>query len=387
MYLHEYQSKDLLNSFGIKSPPFLLISSLEEVESAIKQLNLESAVLKVQVHAGGRGKAGGVKIAKNPKEIFIFAKELLGMKVVTAQTGSQGVTANSLILTPVVDFEKEYYLAAAIDRKEARQILICSCEGGVEIEEVANKTPEKILKVPIPLNGHLRAYQLVEISKFMGWQAHAKDEGANFCKALAKAFVALDATLVEINPLVQLKDGTFLALDAKLNIDDNALFRQPELVKLRDLSQISSLEAMANELGLAYVAMDGTIGCMVNGAGLAMATMDIIDHFGAKPANFLDIGGSASQEKIAEGFGIILKDPKVKAVLVNIFGGIMNCETLARGLIEAFKKASKAPPLVLRMEGTNVDEAREILSQSGLSFTIAKDLADAAQKAVQAERS
>lgn len=384
MHLHEYQAKILLESFGIPIPPFKCLSHLEELEGALQALNLQEAVLKVQVHAGGRGKAGGVKIAKNREEIEKFAKELLGMRIVNAQTGPEGVLAHSLLLSPLIHFEKEFYISIAIDRKEASQLLICSPEGGMEIEELAIKEPQKILKTVIPLNGQLSDSQLLEIAEFMHWKNIAKEEGMKLCQNLSKAFSTLDATLLEINPLVALHDGTLLALDAKLTIDDNALFRHPELLPYKDLTQVNPLEALADELGLSYVAMEGDIGCMVNGAGLAMATMDIIDHFGGKPANFLDIGGGASQEKVAEGFRIILKDSKVKAVLVNIFGGIMNCETLANGLISAFQEAKKAPPLILRMEGTNVEEARLLLSASDLRFEVADDLSDAAKKAVEA---
>jgi len=386
MDLHEYQSKMLLRKFGIPIPDFAVISSLEELEQAIADLGLHEAVLKVQVHAGGRGKAGGVKLARSLDEIRDFAGKMIGMRIVTPQTGKKGIIANKLLLTPIVNYEKEYYLAATIDRKAAQAVLICSPEGGIEIEEVAAKSPKSILKVPIPFHGRLRAYQLVEIAKFMGWKGITEKQGAQVCKDLAKAFKALDASLLEINPLVKLKDGTLTALDAKLAIDDNALFRHPELIQLEDLSQISPLEALAREHQLAYIAMDGNIGCMVNGAGLAMATMDIIEHFGGEPANFLDVGGGASEDKVAEGFRIILSDPNVEAILVNIFGGIMNCATLAAGLLNAATALKIEVPLIVRMEGTNVEQGKKMLRDSGLAIEIADSLTDAAKQAVRAHK-
>ena len=306
------------------------------------------------------------------------------MKVVTPQTGKQGIIAQKVLVSPLISYEKEYYISATIDRQTARAVLICSPEGGMEIEEVAAKSPKSVLKVAIPQSGRLRAYQLVEIAKFMGWKGVTEKQGAKLCNDLVTAFQALDASLLEINPLVKQSDGTLAALDAKLSIDDNALFRHTDLLPFRDISQISPLEALAQEHELAYIAMEGNIGCMVNGAGLAMATMDIIDHFGGKPANFLDVGGGASEDKIAEGFKIILSDPNVKAVLVNIFGGIMNCATLAAGLLNAASALKVNVPLIVRMEGTNVEQGKKMLQDSGLTFTIAEGLTDAAREAVKA---
>lgn len=386
MHLHEYQAKEILLKFGIPSPEFVVISSMDELQTAIDSLQIENAVLKVQIHAGGRGKAGGVKIANSREEILTLADELLGKRIYTKQTGKQGIAVRQILLSPLINIVKEYYIAAAIDRKLGKPILIVSSEGGVEIEEVALESPEKILKVEIPLFGKMRQYHLTEIAKFLDWKGSIAEQGKEICKNLARAFLELDAELLEINPLVLTSEDELTALDAKLSIDDNALYRHPDLMQCRDLSQMQTLESAASEQDLAYIAMDGEIGCMVNGAGLAMATMDIIDYFGGKPANFLDVGGGATQDKVAEGFKIILKDPQVKAVLVNIFGGIMNCETLAAGLISAAKSSPVKVPLIVRMEGTNVEQGKKMLAESGLDFAIADDLTEAAKMAVKASK-
>lgn len=384
MNLHEYQAKEVLLKFELPIPPFVVINSIDEVEGGLKTLNTEDIVLKVQVHAGGRGKAGGVKLASGKKQVKETAANLLGMKIVNEQTGKEGVISHQIIITPKVSIEKEYYLAVTIDRANAEAILMVSSEGGVEIEEVAKKSPEKILKVQIPLNTGLRSYQKLEISKFLNWQEDVKKQGEEILSNLVKAFFALDASILEVNPLVLTKEKKLLLLDTKLNIDDNALFRHQDLKNYYDPSQISSLEVAANKADLAYIALEGTIGCMVNGAGLAMATMDIIEHAGGKPANFLDVGGGASEDKVKEGFKIILSDPKVKAILVNIFGGIMNCETLAKGIVAASLEEKVKVPLIVRMEGTNVDAGRKYLKESGLKIEIASDLKEAAKLAVEA---
>jgi succinyl-CoA synthetase beta subunit len=383
MNLHEYQAKEILKKYGIPVPEQRVIAKIEEVPAALSSLGVEEAVLKVQIHAGGRGKAGGVKLAKGKEKILAEAKALLGMKIVNGQTGKEGVIAEKVLISPISAFDKEYYLGAVIDRKSAQAILIASPEGGVEIEEVAAQSPEKILKLPIPQDGKMRGYQLWEVAKFMGWEKE-REQGMHLVKQLAKVFIELDASLLEINPLVRLKEGGLLALDAKLAIDDNALFRHRELAEAFDARQLPPLEAEAREFDLAYIALDGSIGCMVNGAGLAMATMDIIEYYGGKPANFLDVGGGATKEKVAQGFKILLKDPKVKAILVNIFGGIMNCETLSEGIVSAAREEGLHIPLVVRMEGTNVERGREILAQSGLTITVANGLAEAAESAVKA---
>lgn len=386
MHLHEHQAKVLLKQFGIPVPDFAVISQLNELSNALEKLKSEKVALKAQVHAGGRGKAGGVKLAKNRQEAEISAKQLLGMKMSTAQTGGHEILVSQILITPLVDIKKEFYLAAAIDREQAQAVLIASPEGGVDIETLAAENPEKILKVIIPLDGHLPSYRLLEIAKFMSWTGDAAQEGMQICKGLAKAFMDLDASLIEINPLVLDGKGHLLALDAKISLDENALFRHQDLLQYDDPSQLPPLEAEAKKIELSYIALDGNIGCVVNGAGLAMATMDIIDHYKGKPANFLDVGGSATQEKITEGFKIILSDPKVKSILVNIFGGIMNCATLAAGMIAAANELQVSTPLIVRMEGTNVEEAKEMLAASGLIVEIADSMADAAKKAVLAAK-
>lgn len=386
MNLHEYQAKMVLQEYGIAVPDYYVVSSVEEAEKVLEDTGLKSAVVKVQIHAGGRGKAGGVKIAKSPKEILQAVKQLAGMKIVNSQTGPEGIVAKQVLISPLVDFKKEYYVGAVIDRHNAQAMLIISPEGGMEIEEIAEKSPDRIKTVPIRNDGVLRNYQLIEIAKFMGWSGETADQGKKTIAALAKAFVDTDAALLEVNPLVQTEKGDIVALDAKLTLDDNALYRHPELAAFYDASQIPVNEARAKKHDLAYISLDGEIGCMVNGAGLAMATMDIIQYFGGMPANFLDVGGGASEEKVAEGFKILLSDPKVKAILVNIFGGIMNCVTLASGIISATKDLKVRVPLIVRMEGTNVEKGQKLLAESGLDIIIAANLADAAEKAVSASK-
>lgn len=386
MNTHEYQAKNILRKYGIKTPPYTIVTTMEEVENAIDAMGLEQAVIKVQIHAGGRGKAGGVKLARNRPQIIEFAKQMLGMRVINNQTGEEGVIAHKLLITPLISYKKEYYVGAVIDRKNGQSILILSPEGGAEIEEIAEKMPERILKVPINSTGKFRNYQLIGMAKFMGWQGKQIEKGKDIIAALVKAFVDTDASLLEINPLVLTDDGDFFALDAKLSVDDNALYRQPEIAAMYDAEQVSPYEAKAKEYDLAYVALNGEIGCMVNGAGLAMATMDIINHYGGTPANFLDVGGSATKEKVAEGFKILLSDHKVKAILVNIFGGIMNCGTLASGIVAAAKEIDVKVPLIVRLEGTNVDEGRKIIQDSRLNIISVNGLAEAAQSAVIAAK-
>ena len=386
MNLHEYQAKRVLKKYGVHVPEFAVVSTPEEARRAAEQMHLSEAVLKIQVHAGGRGKAGGVKFAKSKEEIFSIAKSLIGMKMVNQQTGPEGVIAHEVLIGKPIDIVKEYYIGALVDRGRAAPVLIASPEGGMEIEEVAAKSPEKILTMSFSNDGKLRNYQLLRLAKFMGWEGEVAKRGMALAQHLAKCFIETDASLLEINPLVLTKDQEIIALDAKLSIDDNALWRQAELVKFYDPTQISPQEAQAKEHDLAYIAMHGTIGCMVNGAGLAMATMDIIQLHGASPANFLDVGGSATKEKVAAGFQIILSDPKVKAVLVNIFGGIMNCATIAEGVIHAAKELHVKVPIVVRLEGTNVQEGKRLFAQSGLKIATADGLADAAEKVVHAAK-
>ena len=383
MNTHEYQAKEILQKYGLRIPEFGVASNSKDVERIIDELDLTEAVVKIQVHAGGRGKAGGVKFAKTPAEILSVAEKLIGMKMVNNQTGPEGVIAHKVMISRPVNIKKEYYLGAIIAREQARPVLIASPEGGMDIEEVAEKHPEKILTLPIGLDGKMHGYHLLRLAKFMGWKGETAKMGIQTAKALAKAFIETDSSLLEINPLVETPEGEIWALDAKLSVDDNALYRQKEIAEMYDPTQQSPSEVAAKEHDLAYIALDGNIGCMVNGAGLAMATMDIIQHYGGKPANFLDVGGGASKEKVAEAFKIILADPKVKAILVNIFGGIMNCATIAEGIIAAASGLSIKVPIVVRLEGTNVDEGKRLLKESGLKIETADSLEDAAKKSVK----
>lgn len=386
MNTHEYQAKEILGEFGIPVPDFHVAATLEQAKQIVEEHNLDQAVLKVQVHAGGRGKAGGVKLAKSRKEILKAAEQLIGMKIVNEQTGPEGLISHKILISPLLDYKKEYYIGAIIDRQRACGTLIASPEGGMDIEEVAAKTPEKILTLRIRPDGTLKPFQKLRVAKFMGWEGETAKQGMQLAGALAKAFTETDASLLEINPLVETHEGDLVALDAKLSIDDNALYRQPRIATFYDPTQVNPSEVEAKKHDLAYVALDGEIGCMVNGAGLAMATMDIIHHFGGSPANFLDVGGSATQEKVAEGFKIILSDEKVKAILVNIFGGIMNCVTLAGGVIAAAGELEVSVPLIIRMEGTNVEQGKKLLADSGLNIIIADELTDAAKKVVAAAK-
>lgn len=387
MDIHEFQAKGIFQASGIAVPPYRVVSCLEDVDEALDELGILNGVVKVQVHAGGRGKAGGVKIGKNPKEIKELVGKMIGMKIVNNQTGPNGVIAYQVMITELTDIAKEYYMGIVIDRKKAEIIMMVSPNGGVDIEEVAEKHPEKILKVPISLNGKIERDDLEKIASFMQWEGSTKLEGLDIAEKLAEVFVKKDGSMIEINPLVETPDGHIIALDAKFSIDDNALFRQKEIAAMYDPTQVASAEVIAHNLDLAYIALDGTIGCMVNGAGLAMATMDIIQHFGkdknVSPANFLDVGGGADREKVAKSFKIILLDPNVKAILVNIFGGIMKCDTIAEGIIAAVKEEKIKVPLVVRLEGTNVEKGKALLEQSGLKIIIANDLADAAKKVVE----
>ncbi|MBS0620010.1 MAG: ADP-forming succinate--CoA ligase subunit beta [Verrucomicrobia bacterium] len=382
MNTHEYQAKEILKRYGIPIPDFGVASKTHEVEGIIKHLGLKEGVVKIQVHAGGRGKAGGVKFGKTPEEILHHAQHLIGMKMVNNQTGPEGVIAHKVLVSRPLDIQKEYYLGAVIDRDRALPILIASPEGGMDIEEVAEKHPDKILKLPIELDGTLRTFRQHILCNFMGWKGEMAKMGAQIAQGVAKAFIDTDASLLEINPLVSDKAGKLWALDAKLSVDDNALYRQKEIASFFDKTQVSPNEVAAKEHDLAYIALDGNIGCMVNGAGLAMATMDIIQYSGGKPANFLDVGGGASKEKVAAGFKIILSDPKVQAILVNIFGGIMNCAVLAEGIIAAMQEMGIKVPLVVRMEGTNVEQGKALLEKSKLPIITADGLAEAAAKVV-----
>lgn len=387
MLLHEYQIKSLLKRFQIPSPPYYLIESEKDIENVIQKAHLESGVIKAQIHAGGRGKAGAIKIAKTPEELKAFSSEVLGMKVINRQTGKDGITVKKIIITPKVEIQREIYLAITIDRKKGEHVLLASAEGGMEIEEIAKKSPSSILREVISEKNTIHRFQMTYLASKLRLKGPQAENFYKIIDGLLEAYFAFDATLLEINPLVVTESGSLLALDAKMIIDDNAIFRQPEMKYFLDETQLPPREAKAKSLDLAYVPLDGSIGCIVNGAGLAMATLDLLSFWGGKPANFLDVGGGATEEKVSQGFDLILSDPKVKVVFVNIFGGIMNCETIARALISSLRTYTKVekkelPPIIVRMEGTNVHKAKEVLSNSGLPITNASTLDEAAQTAV-----
>lgn len=383
MKLHEFQAKQILETYGIPIPDFFVISSLNELEELLQFKDWDSVVLKVQIHAGGRGKGGGVKIARGHAAIREAAESLLGKKIVNEQTGPEGLIAHQILISPLVPIAREYYLGLTIDRERGESVLLASPAGGVDIEQTAEENPSQILVLPIPSDGVFRSYHLLRLAKWMGWKGEMAQQGKMLVSALVKAFKETDASLLEINPLIQTSDQQLFALDAKLVVDDQALYRQPLFKDWRDLSQMNPQEALALQYDLSYIALDGEIGCMVNGAGLAMATLDLLHHFGGRAANFLDVGGGASQEKVAEGFRIILCDPKVKSILVNIFGGIMNCEILAAGIVQAAKDLSLSIPLIVRLEGTYADQGKQLLKDSGLNIISAGDLKEAARKAVE----
>jgi succinyl-CoA synthetase beta subunit len=385
MHIHEYQAKKILLKYNIPVPAFEIASNETEVRMAVDTLGLSEAVVKVQIHAGGRGKAGGVKFAKGKEEIVATAKKLIGMHIVNNQTGPKGVVAEKVLISGPISIEKEYYVAVTIDRKGGMPILIISPEGGMEIEEVAEKSPEKVMKLPVLLDGRIRSWHLVRAAKLMGWEGELKKQGIALLTQLSKAFIENDGALLEINPLVK-SEGRLIALDAKFTLDDNAFYRQREIASFYDPSQSTPNEVLAKEYDLAYIGLEGEIGCLVNGAGLAMATMDIIDHYGGRPANFLDVGGGASKEEVAHGFKIILFDPKVRSIFVNIFGGIMDCGVLAEGIIHATKQDGIRVPLIVRMEGTNVEVGKKLLKESGLNIITADTMAEGAIKAVEAAR-
>ncbi|MBI3183113.1 MAG: ADP-forming succinate--CoA ligase subunit beta [Myxococcales bacterium] len=386
MKIHEYQAKEILKKYGVPVPRGALARTPEEAERAASSLMTKVVVVKAQIHAGGRGKGGGVKLARSPAEAKELASKMLGMMLKTHQTGPEGKKVRKLYIEEGLEIARELYLGVTLDRASSRVTFMASSEGGVEIEEVAAKHPEKILKEAVdPAVGFLD-FQGRKLGFGLGLAPEAAGKLAGFCKALYRAYLETDASLAEINPLVVLKDGSVLALDAKMSFDDNALFRHPELVELRDVDEEDPREAEAKEHDLAYIALDGDIGCMVNGAGLAMATMDTIKLVGGEPANFLDVGGGASREKVTEAFKLILADPKVKAVLINIFGGIMKCDVIAEGVVEAAKVVNLRVPLVVRLEGTNVEKGNALLKASGLPIIPAENLRQAAEKAVAAAR-
>lgn len=382
MNIHEYQGKELLRQYGVSVPNGKVAFTVDEAVEAAKQLNSNVYVVKAQIHAGGRGKAGGVKIAKNLDEVRTYASELLGKVLVTHQTGPEGKEVKRLLIEEGCDIQKEYYIGLVIDRSTQRVVLMGSEEGGTEIEEVAAKTPEKIFKEYIDPAVGLLPFQARRLAFNINIPKELVGQAVKFMMGLYQVFVEKDCSIAEINPLVTTGDGKVLALDAKLNFDSNALYRQQDVLKYRDLDEEDPKEIEASKFGLSYIALDGNIGCMVNGAGLAMATMDIIKHYGGEPANFLDVGGGASTEKVTEAFKIILADDRVKGIFVNIFGGIMKCDVIAQGIIEATKQVGLTLPLVVRLEGTNVEQGKKLLEESGLNIISADSMADGAQKIV-----
>jgi succinyl-CoA synthetase beta subunit len=382
MNVHEYQAKELMRKFGIKVLNGQVAKSVDEAVSGAKKLGGNVWVVKAQIHAGGRGKAGGVKLAKTLDEVKQYAGEILGKTLVTHQTGPEGKLVQTLLVEEGCMIDHEYYVGLVLDRNTSKVTFMVSREGGMEIEKIAEETPEKIFKVAVdPATGY-QPYIGRILGTSIGMTGDILKEASKFFEGLYNLYMQTDCTIAEINPLVTTKDGKVLALDAKLNFDDNALFRHPEIAAYRDLSEESEKEIEASKYGLSYISLDGNIGCLVNGAGLAMGTMDIIQLHGGMPANFLDVGGGATKEAVEKAFSIILSDPHVKGILVNIFGGIMKCDIIAEGIIAAAKSLGVKVPLVVRLEGTNVDLGKKLLNESGLKITAANDLGDAAKKIV-----
>ena len=383
MNIHEHQAKEILRDFGAPVSNGVVILKPEELNEKIKILKSKQVVLKAQIHAGGRGKAGGVKLV-NKSDCENKIKDFFGKTIVTHQTGPEGKKVKRVYIQEAYDIDKEFYLSCLIDRESSKITFISSTEGGVDIESVAKKTPNKIITTKIELKENLENEEIEDIIKIFKLDKNQKKDGINLINALYKILIKKDASLIEINPLVITKQKKLICLDAKMNFDDNALFRRPEILKLRDLNEEEPAEIEASKHGLAYIKLNGTIGCMVNGAGLAMATMDIIKLYGQEPANFLDVGGGASKEQVIEAFKLILSDKKVKGILINIFGGIMRCDVLAQGLVDAAKETNIKLPLVVRLAGTNFEQGKEILNKSGLKILSASDLNDAAKKIVDA---
>ena len=385
--VHEYQAKKLLSDFGVKVPGGQVVFSADEVSEVLDTLNSAKYVVKAQIHAGGRGKGGGIKVVDNSHDAMAAADEIIGMNLVTHQTGPEGKTVGSVLIEEASSIEKEFYLGMVIDRSREKVVVMGSPEGGVEIEEVAARSPEKIIKEHVDISLGIQPYQCRKIAYFMGLEGGAVRQAVSFISSLYRVFIEKDCSLAEINPLVLTSDGNIVALDAKINFDDNALFRHRDIAGLRDRDEEDPLELEASDAGISFVKLDGNIGCLVNGAGLAMATMDIIKHHGGEPANFLDVGGGATTEQVTKAFKMILSDENVKAIFVNIFGGIMKCDTIADGIVEAAGEVGINVPLVVRLEGTNVEAGREILSDSGLDIQTGADMKEAASKVVEAAKS
>ena len=384
MNIHEHQAKEIFKKFGINVPNGIVVFSLEEIDQKFKILKTNKIVLKAQIHAGGRGKAGGIKIVNNINELKKQAKSLFGKKLVTHQTGPQGKEVKRLYLEETCDIAKEFYLSCLIDRSSSKIAFISSTEGGVDIENVAKNNPDKIITVKLNLSASVNEEDIKKIIQPFGLSEKSKKQAFHLIQSIYKVLIEKDADLIEVNPLILTKGEELLCLDAKISFDDNAIYRHPDILSLKDVNEEDPIEAEASKHELAYIKLDGKIGCMVNGAGLAMATMDIIKLYGSEPANFLDVGGGASKEKVSAAFKIILSDKNVKGILINIFGGIMRCDVLASGVIEAAKETNLSVPLVVRLAGTNVELGKEILKKSKLKIISANNLADAAKKIVEA---
>ena len=384
MNIHEHQAKEILKKYGAIVPAGVFSTSVDDLLEKAKNLKTEKYVLKAQIHAGGRGKAGGVKILNTLEELNNSAKELLGKILVTHQTGPEGREVKRLYVEESSNIEKEFYLSCLVDRASSKIAFISSDQGGMDIEEVASSNPEKIITTKVDIAEEISDADCESVIKIFDLNSNAKDQAISLIKSIYKMFISTDANMVEVNPLILTKEGKIVCLDAKVNFDSNALFRHPEILELRDLNEEDPTEIEASKHDLAYIKLDGSIGCMVNGAGLAMATMDIIKLYGKEPANFLDVGGGASKEKVSAAFKIILSDKNVKGILINIFGGIMRCDVLAQGVVDAAKEINISVPLVVRLAGTNFKEGKEILDNSGLKLISAENLDDAAKKIVEA---
>ena len=383
MNIHEYQAKKILKEFGLTVPAGIIIFSENEIKEKIKKFDKKIFVLKAQIHSGGRGKAGGIKLVNNIDVLFKEIKNMLGKTLITNQTGPKGKTVKRVYVEEATEIDKEFYLSCLVDRKTAKIVFISSSQGGMDIEKVALKNPEKIIKTKVSLNEKINKKDLENIIKPFSLKEFQKKEANNLINSLLKILKERDASLIEINPLIISKNGKLMCLDAKMNFDDNAIFRQKEILEMRDLDEEDPTEVEASKHDLSYIKLNGSIGCMVNGAGLAMATMDIIKLYGSEPANFLDVGGGASREKVSAAFKIILSDSNVKGILINIFGGIMRCDVLAQGVVDAAKETNLSIPLVVRLAGTNEESGKEILKKSNLKIISANDLKDAAKKIIE----
>ena len=384
MKIHEYQAKEMLASYDVPVPRGIPAKTVDQAYEAA--LKFGSCVVKAQVHSGGRGKAGGVKFAETPEKAKAIAEAMLGMKLVTKQTGPEGKIVRQILISEAVDVEREFYLSITGDSERAGLVIVASAAGGTEIEETAKEHPEAIVQIPVSVTEGFKSYEGIRTAEVLGLEGDLQKQLISMLGKLVKLYLDKDCSLVEINPLVQTTDGKLLCLDAKVNFDDNALFRHPELIPMRDIDEEDPKEYKASLSSLSYVSLDGDIGCLVNGAGLAMATMDIIKNFGGSPANFLDVGGSATTERVKAAFEIILSDGNVKAIFVNIFGGIMKCDIIAEGLVQATREMGLSIPVVVRLEGTNVDLGRKIIEESGLAIIAASDMADGARKAIAAAK-